>query len=508
MAVLAVALLAFLAVFPVAAASDSGRGASVTTQDSTAGAGYVLLNGQKGSVSAVFDSYTQPAASCPNSTSLGGTGDNIQIGPGLYAGRLDFARFLFLGVGTEAFCPQFSPTPIYFAYFIRLATVPSDPFGDVGPITQIVGFTVNPGDAIGAALISSPNRVTLVLEDHTSGETFVRSIDQPGYEPNGAACLLLPWGTPVRFADFTQRCRVTVDGATHGIGDFPPANVLLRWILVSFIDGTTVQAVAARLTVDGSTFTTSWVTSKPFQPPIFVPRDSNLSGYVLLTPRHGSVTAVSDSYVQPRAQCVNTEATENATGHYPGDQAALVGPGLYSGNSNRTRFEQIQVGTEAMCPLFFDGAPSYLAVVLLSSRSVSEPGGDYFLHIVPGFPIHPGDVIHSSLRWSSGGITLRLVDPTDHERADLTLLAPGFVPNGAACLLRPIYNLANFTRFTQSCEATVGGVTGGIGDFAGPNSVLRFDVTNATGGVQARASPLSDDGSTFSTTWVTSEPLE
>jgi hypothetical protein len=205
---------------------------------------------------------------------------------------------------------------------------------------------------------------------------------------------------------------------------------------------------------------------------------------------------------------VNTEATENATGHYADDLSALVGPGLYSGNSSFTRFQQIQVVTEALCPLFFDNPPTYFAAVLLSSRSAAEPGGDYVLHVIPGFSVHPGDHLRSSVLWSAGGVTMSLADTTAHERTNLTLLAPGFVPNGATCLLRPIFNLVNFSRVTQSCQGTVEGVTGGIGDFSGPNSLLRWDVTNATGGVQARTSLLSDDGSMFSTTWVTSDPLD
>jgi hypothetical protein len=274
------------------------------------------------------------------------------------------------------------------------------------------------------------------------------------------------------------------------------------------MDGTTVQAVPSGLSGDGSTFAMSWVTSKPYATPLFVPRVSNLSGYALLNPNHGSVTAVSDTFVQPRARCANTEATENATGHYPDDQSALVGPGLYSGNSSFTAFELIQVGTEALCPLFFDNPPSYFAFVLLSSSWGFGSGGEYFLNVVPGFSVHPGDLIRSSVRSSSDWVTLSIADSTDQEHATITLLAPGFVPNGATCLLRPLFNIVSFSRFTQSCKGTVDGVSSGLGDFTGPSALLRFDVTNATGGVQASTSPLSGDGTTFSTTWITSAPLD
>jgi len=495
-------------IVPVANASPPGPVSPVATIESTAAAGYLLLNGQKDSVTAVFDAYTQPAATCPNSKSLGSTGDNIEIGPALYAGRLDFSTFLLHGVGTEAFCPQFSATPIYFGYSIHEASVLSDPFGDVGPITRIPGFAVNAGDAIASAVLSTPNQVTFVLSDLTLGEKFVKSIVATGYEPNGAVCLLIPWGTPVKFPEFTQRCLATVNGSTRGIGDFSSADALMRWVLVSFLDGTTVQATPGGLSGDGSTFAMSWVTSKPYGTPLFVPRESNLSGYVLLNPNRGSVTAVSDTFVQPRARCVNTEATENATGHYPDDQSALIGPGLYSGNSNFTAFKLIQVGTEALCPLFIDNPPSYFAFVLVSSRSAAEPGGQYFLNVVPGLSIHPGDLVRSSLQATSDWVTLSIADSTDHERATITLLAPGFVPNGATCLLRPLFNIVSFSPFTQSCGGTVDGVTSGLGDFSGPSALLRFDVTNATGGVQASTSLLSDDGTTFSTTWVTSAPLD
>jgi hypothetical protein len=505
--VLVVALTLPGVVVPGASAASTPV-SSVTTQESTGATGYLLLTGQKDSVTAVFDSYTQPTASCPNSRSLGSTGDNIEIGPALYAGRLDFSSFLIHGVGTEAFCPQFSPTPIYFGYLIHEASVLSDPFGDVGPITRIPGFAVNPGDAIASAVFSSPNKVTFVLADLTLGERFVKSIDAPGYEPNGAVCLLIPWGTPVKFPSFDQRCRATVQGSTRGIGDFSSADTLLRWVLVSFVDGTTVQAVPSSLSGDGSTFTMRWVTSKPYQPPLFVPRDSNVSGYALLDPHRGSVTAVSDTFVQPRARCVNTEATENATGHYPDDQSALIGPGLYSGNSRFTSFKLVQVGTEALCPLFFDDAPTYFAFVLVSSRSAAEPGEKYFLNVVPGFSVHPGDRIRSTVDSSTDWVTMILVDSTQHESTTISLLAPGFAPNGATCLLRPLFNLVNFSRFTQNCEGTVDGVTSGLGDFSGPSALFRFDVTNATGGVQASASPLSDDGTSFSTSWVTSAPLD
>jgi len=505
---LVIALALPVIIVPVASASNAGPVSSVTTIESTAAAGYLLLNGQKGSVTAVFDAYTQPAATCPTSKSLGGTGDNIEIGPALYDGRLDLSSFLLHGVGTEAFCPQISATPIYFGYLIHEASVLSDPFGDVGPITRIPGFAVNPGDRIASAILSTPNQVTFVLSDLTLGEKFVKSIVATGYEPNGAVCLLIPWGTPVKFPDFNQRCLATVYGSTRGIGDFSSTYTLMRWVLVSFLDGTTVQATPSGLSGDGSTFSMSWVTSKPYQTPLFVPREYNLSGYALLNPHHGSVTAVSDTFVQPRARCVNTEATENATGHYPDDQSALIGPGLYSGNSTFADFKLIQVGTEALCPLFFDNLPSYFAFVLVSSPSAVEPGGQYFLNVVPGLSIHPGDLIRSSLQSSSDLVTLSIADTTDHELATITLLSPGFAPNGATCLLRPLFNIVSFSPFTQSCGGTVDGVTRGLGDFSGPSALLRFDVTNATGAVQASTSPLSDDGTTFSTTWITSAPLD
>ncbi len=470
----------------------------------TGEAGYVLLNGQTGSVKAVFDTYTQPSATCVPGTNV--SAQNMFVGPGLYAGSLDFSSFNFYQLGTEVLCPTFTQNPVYFAFYLLIVTTPSDPSGDY-TMVNLPGFTVHPGDSINSTLVSSTNKVTFTLSDLTLQETVSRTISAAGFAPNGAACLMEPFGNTAKFSVTPGTCTATVNGATGGIGTFSSPNILYRFILLNAFDGTTVQALTSFLASDGATFLVTWISSSPLQlvPSQFIDQRlaPGFAGYLLVNSEMGSVSGVFDSYTQPTATC---DATEFSNGHFPGDQNALVGSALYLGSIDLSSYQFYAVGTEALCPIFYAN-PIYYAFYLVAVVTPSNPNGTFTMMAIPGFTVNPGDSMSSAVLSSLNEITFILTDLTTHETSRASIVVSGVAPNGAGCFLEPFGNLAEFSTVTQSCQATVDGVTRGIGAFSSPNVLDRFNLINTAGTVQASASPLAQDAATFSITWKTSQPL-
>lgn len=480
----------------------------------TGEAGYILLNPHHGVVTGVTDTYTQPRVDCINAEDPSGVYvgyQNAWVGPGLLNGTLSLSSFAGYQMGTEAVCQQFYQNPVYLPFYYRLAIRPFDPPNPDNVMHPILGVAVSAGDSLRASMSIASGRLTFNFTDLTTGRSVSSTASAPGYQPNGAFCILEPFGNLAKFATFTQSCAPTVGGTTEGIGDFPSPSFAFNAAVTNATGA--VAASVTNLSHDGSSFSTSWVTSQylgstSVPAPYSLFPDSNVAGYLLLGRSQGSVHAVSDTFSEPAATCRAGEAHENATGHYPGDQIAFVGPGLYSGNSNFSSFRFYQVGIEAYCQQFFS-APVYLPFYLTAVVTPSDPDGDLVMVALPSLMTSAGDSITATVREDAGGIHFLVTDGTAGLTDNATIAGPGSGPNGAACLLEPVYNVAKFGRLFQSCRVTIDNTTRGIGDFGAPTVLMKFDL-HATADpmiVQARTSGLTGDGSTFSIAWITSRPL-
>ncbi|MCI4352544.1 MAG: G1 family endopeptidase [Thermoplasmata archaeon] len=492
----------------------------------TSFAGYVLLNPNHGSVQAISDTFTQPRGTCSsgeyvvNSNASYPNDQNVWIGPGLYDGTLDFSNFGAYQMGTETLCQSLTQDPVYIPFYYSIAIRPSDPPNPDNVMHAFTGLVVSAGDSIKSTILSSSGTLTFTFTDLTSNRTVTAEVSASEFKPNGAFCILNVFGNLARFSRFTQSCEPNVGGETAGIGAFTTPNIALRAVMVNTTGA--IQAAVSPLSPDGATFSTRFVFSSPLGP-LFPPgqdtlfRASHAAGYLLLNSYHGSVVSASDSYVQPKASCFAGEAYENATGHYPGDQDAFVGAGLYAGSTDSSSYRFYQVGTEALCQLFFQN-PVYIPYYLVTVVTPTDPTGDFSIVVLPNLTVNPGDVIHSAVKVSgatsgddpqNNRVTFILADLTTGMTARVTISAAGFAPNGAACVMEPIFLTPKFTPIAQSCKATVDGVNDGFGDFAPPNLLLRFDLRSNLNStvVQARTSGFIADGGDFSITWITSEPL-
>lgn len=500
---------------PAPIAPDFGMAASSTIPTiASVFAGYFVLNTNHGSVTAVRETYVQPTASCilqENSTGGYPNGQNAWVGPGLYNGNVATTNFAFFQMGTEALCQPFHHVAVYLPFYYTLALRPSDPPFVDNVMHPIAGVSVSAGDSIESVMTLSSGALTFTLSDLTTHQGATATVPAPHFHPNGAVCMVNVFGNLAKFSPFNQTCEPTIGGVTAGIGDFPSPNVTARLIIVNSTGA--VQASPSGLSADGATFTMAWHSSQalqgvfsPGQQPIFP--GSHLAGYLLLNKGHGPVRSVSDIYRQPSASCSAGEPYENATGHYPNDQIAYVGPGLYAGATNLSSYQFFQVGTEAYCQLFF-AQPVYIPYFLTEVVTPSDPGGDMAIFAVSGLVVHPGDVIHAQLNINAGSVAFSLTDATTGTTVTSSVPMTGFHPNGVACAMEPIFNIANFTTIDQSCHATIGGTTAGIGDFSPVDPLVSFDLHNLANStvIGAHTSGLSADGASFSVTWVTSDPF-
>ena len=478
------------------------------TVRTAAGSGYLVLNDQNGSVASVWDSFRQPSARCVPSNASGSPGDqNVENGPILYAGALDFSTFVAVQLQTEVLCEAFYQNPIYIASYLIYNSSATDPFGvDMAPMVAFPGFVLAPGDTISAKLTTTGGRVTLLLSDVTQKETVAKTLHIPGFQPNGGGCLLEQFGPLARFSGFSQSCHAAVDGTAGGIGAFAAPNVTLRFRLLNYLDQTTLEASPSSLGPDHATYATVWLSSRPDGCAPCATKGGptvGFAGYLLFGPRSDSVRAAFDSFVQPAARC---DSRENATGHSPFDQTVLIGPGLFAGPRNLTHYRFFQVGTQALCSSFYQ-TPIYSAFYLVADVANPTREHPFAMARIPGLSIHPGDSINASVVSSGDDVIFHLSDVTTHQSVTRVVEAAGFQPTAASCTAQPLLNLARFSMTSNDCNAQVGGTIGGIGSFPGAAALLRFDLRNATGGVQASASPLSSGGAVFDLTWKTSEPL-
>jgi uncharacterized repeat protein (TIGR03803 family) len=218
---------------------------------------------------------------------------------------------------------------------------------------------------------------------------------------------------------------------------------------------------------------------------------SSWSGYVV-SGTFGSVTDAKGSWIVPAVTCAGSGSSFSSF---------WVGIDGYLPTSSTVE----QIGTESDCA---DGAPSYFAWYEFF------PAIDV---VIENFPIQAGDKMSAEVRYSSGLFILTITDETTGLSAPpVTGTAPSAARSSAEWIAEDprspdgvLQPLANFgtaaygsdnTGAANTCAATIGAKTGGIGSFSGATKIT---MVNA-GFSEAVPAPLSTDGSSFS---VATQPL-
>lgn len=189
---------------------------------------------------------------------------------------------------------------------------------------------------------------------------------------------------------------------------------------------------------------------------------ANWAGYAAYSQPAGSVSKVSGTWVEPAVTCLKT-----------GSQYAVFWVGIDGYSSSSVE----QTGTLAVCNA---GVASYYAWWELFPTNA--------IQVIPKLVVSPGDSISASVTDTNvnsvlgASFTMSITDRTTHKSFSITgSQAPVYAKlpeeNSAECIVeRPaeltssgfvLLHLANFGTVTfSSCEATVGGVSAGVGLFA------------------------------------------
>jgi Peptidase A4 family len=166
-----------------------------------------------------------------------------------------------------------------------------------------------------------------------------------------------------------------------------------------------------------------------------------------------------------------------------------------------------QLGTDSDC---FQGVPVYFAW--------------FEIFPMPSFTIDsidvgPGDVISAEVNFHNHRFTLSMTNETTHQSFSTTVRVPAARRSSVEWIAEApssdvgILPLANFgtvsfgedtTLVPQTAEATVGGATGAIGSFG--THVQEITMVTSAGKTKARPSALSNDGTSFSVTWLSAGP--
>jgi hypothetical protein len=217
---------------------------------------------------------------------------------------------------------------------------------------------------------------------------------------------------------------------------------------------------------------------------------NNWCGYVaaknLVTPVANSVTAVYGTWVVPTVSAPSTP-------HIPDTYSSLwIGIDGY----NNATVEQIGTAHE-----WHNGKVVHYAWFEMYPNAAFE---------IRGFPLTPGDVISAAIEFKGNGVFLMTISnitrkvhtsiPTVYTTSK-TVVCACAEWIAEAPFMKTTLPLAHFSvvPFTH-CTATIGGVTGGINN---PN--WKFDniaMKSAVMVPKAVASPLQDNGQSFSVTWL------
>ena len=204
-------------------------------------------------------------------------------------------------------------------------------------------------------------------------------------------------------------------------------------------------------------------------------RSLNWAGYGIGA-ASGSVTAVNGAWVQPAVSCAK------------GSTYSSFWVGIDGFNSATVE----QTGTLAYCSSGVAHYSAWYEAYPAASVTISS------------ITVHAGDHFTASVTYSGGQFTTTINDVTTSQSFSISFTVASAVRSSAECIAeRPsiggsITKLANFgtVNFT-GCTATIGGVTGNFGSFAGLQSI---DMVGRSGKVIAQTSALSG-GTSFSVTW-------
>jgi hypothetical protein len=215
---------------------------------------------------------------------------------------------------------------------------------------------------------------------------------------------------------------------------------------------------------------------------------TNWSGFAVTG---SNVTDVRGSWIVPAIQ-----GTCPATNQY---SSFWVGIDGY--NSNTVE----QIGTDSDCQ---NGVPTYYAWY------------EFYPHqsyMFTNFPVSPGDAIDAEVSYAGGRFTLSLTNYTigasvttsgkvaRAQRSSAEWIAEA--PSSGGVL--PLANFgtvdfgADYTPFTDTCDATVGGVAGPISAFGA--NIQRITMVNSSNAVKAQPSQLNPTGGSFTDAWVSAQ---
>jgi hypothetical protein len=224
---------------------------------------------------------------------------------------------------------------------------------------------------------------------------------------------------------------------------------------------------------------------------------SNWSGYVQAD---NTYTAVSGSWTVPTLTC------NSSTDEYASEWVGIDGV-------QDTTVEQD--GTNTDC----DGSiPEYGAWWEMYGDDTTAANDGYSVELSPvTYPVAPGDVISASVNFNSGANewTLGLSDATAHwtfstnvvqsnpspdqSSAEWIVESPEICPTPTTCAQGPLSDFGSVT-FTNASATTLTGATVSILSAES----LAVEMADGSNVVQALPGVLSDDGSIFTDTWLSS----
>lgn len=213
--------------------------------------GYAVT-GPAGSVSDAKGSWIVPAVTCSGTSSQYAS---------FWVGIDGFSSGTVEQTGTDSDCR--SGVPTYYAWFEFYPK----------PAFIINSLTISPGDVISADVNYAQGRFTVSIKDVTKGQSFSTSAKVSSAQRSSAEWIaeapssggILPlanFGTVSLGQDYTAvsvTCYATVNGVTGPIGSFSPSVQSITMVTSSGA----VKAQPSALTLDGTSFTVTFVSSGP-----------------------------------------------------------------------------------------------------------------------------------------------------------------------------------------------------------------------------------------------------
>ena len=225
---------------------------------STNWSGYAV-NGSAGSVSAAQATWKVPAVTCPSSGNLYSS---------FWVGIDGFQSSTVEQTGTDSDCRNGVPT--YYAWYEFFPQVSH----------TISGFTVRPGDIIGARVWYTAGAFSVAVKDFNTSQTYKTTSSVSGAARSSAefiveapvVCTLFRchlaslsnFGTADFGADYTNvqaSCALTMGGTSGLLGDF--GSSVQKITMVSQSSTSTLKALPSSLSPDGSSFTVQWLSAGP-----------------------------------------------------------------------------------------------------------------------------------------------------------------------------------------------------------------------------------------------------